>query len=370
MEWLAYHYTVLPLSHLILGIDPNSKRIHKIDIVIKTWAPFVRIEKHTKESFSNATTIAWPHQNGRMDTVQEHKRRQLQFVGRCLQAMKEAGRDLVLVTDSDEFTIFNYIHKDEDPNLDDTTANNPLTKEHINASRTENSPVRQRLPPLEEHVTIADFIHGEKKETCYRLPSLKFSAHQDTMTRVELPPSAALLVTLLQHRTGPKEGVFSRAIVDVSQMEADYLHYSRVDGTISHFCDVEGASDNGTEYMSSVLRVNHYVAGSPEHYAERNVDFVEDDFVRFLTDRNFNPVGVNRDIDYWIDWFIKNVGMALAEKLLFKPFLRTHKEMAHNKYVKDLKFVLSNKGIIPRKEKKAVEINDEGNADEEEEVEL
>lgn len=368
MEWLAYHYTVLPLSHLILGIDPNSKRIHKIDVVIKTWAPFVTIEKYENESVANETAVARPHDtSGRMDTLQEHTRRQVQFVGKCLQAMKEAGRDLVFVTDSDEFAIFNYIHKDEDPSLYDTTPNNALTKEEIAASRTKNAPVRQRLPPLEEHVTIADFIHGEKKEKCYQLPSLKFSAHQDKMTRVELPPSAALLVSLLQHRTSRKEGVFSKAIVDVSQMEADFLHNSSVDDTSSHFCDFNGVSDSGTDYISSVLRVNHYRAGSAEQYAERNEDFVEADFVRFLTDRIFDPVGVNHDLDYWIDWFIKNVGMALAEKLLFKPFLRTHKEMAHNKNVKDLKLVLSTKGILPKKEKKAVEINDEGNAEEEEE---
>jgi hypothetical protein len=382
MEWLAYHYTVLPLSHLILGLDPNSKRINKLDIVIKTWAPFVTIEKYTNESrvadidnyvhhaAVNATAVDWTYEkSGQMDTFQELKHRQLEFVGKCLQAMKEAGRDLVLVTDSDEFTIFNYVHKDENPNLYDTTVDNVLTKEGIDASRTKYAPVRQRLPPLEEHVTIADFIHGEKKEKCYQLPSLKFSAHQDKMTRVELPPSAALLVTLLQHRTGRKEGVFSKAIVDVSQLESDFSHDASVDGSSRHFCDVNGVSASGTDYISSVLRVNHYMAGSAEQYAERNVDFVEDDFVRFLTDRNFDPVGVNRDLDYWIDWFIKNVGMALAEKLLFKPLLRTHKEMAHNKYVKDLKLVLSTKGILPRKEKKAVEINDEGNADEDEEDE-
>ena len=36
-EWIAYHYTVLPLSHLIVAIDPNSLLEDKIHAVLDLW---------------------------------------------------------------------------------------------------------------------------------------------------------------------------------------------------------------------------------------------------------------------------------------------------------------------------------------------
>jgi hypothetical protein len=36
-EWLAYHYTVLPLSHLIVAIDPNSLSEDKICSLLELY---------------------------------------------------------------------------------------------------------------------------------------------------------------------------------------------------------------------------------------------------------------------------------------------------------------------------------------------
>ena len=43
-EWLAYHYTVLPLGHLVVAIDPKSKRIDKIDKILDMWREYITID--------------------------------------------------------------------------------------------------------------------------------------------------------------------------------------------------------------------------------------------------------------------------------------------------------------------------------------
>jgi hypothetical protein len=131
-------------------------------------------------------------------------------------------------------------------------------------------------------------------------------------------------------------------------------------------CGYNGKSGSGADYIASALRINHYVAGSVEQYAERSADFRGSLLSRFVNERHFEPVGVNNDIDYWIDWFIQKVGMADAEKLLFKPLLRANKELAHIPQVKTAKTDMQEKNILPRKAKTSVEINDEGEAEEEE----
>ena len=329
----------------------------------------MKIDKYAKENW--LPPHGWKNEKKSADFIaQAHKQRQNVFIGKCLREMKEAGHDWVFVADADEFAIFNYIHKDEDPNLYDSIVRDVRTKENITTAREKYAPVRNRLPALQEHVTIADFIHGEQKEKCYRLPSLKFSAHQARIGRVELSPSAELLVSLVQHRTGPKEGLYSKTILDVSQLEAEFLDYERVDSVHNPnrlICGDNGISGSGTDYIASVLRLNRHAAGSAEQYAESGGDFRgSKPFERFLTDQHFDPVGENSDNDYWIDWFIKKVGLVNAEKLLFKPLLTRHKEMAHSMNVKDLNAVLTSMQIIPPpKNKRAVVINDEGEADEE-----
>jgi hypothetical protein len=48
VEGLAYHYTVLPLGHLVVAIDANSKRIDKI---LKAWREYINIDTYQNDPF-------------------------------------------------------------------------------------------------------------------------------------------------------------------------------------------------------------------------------------------------------------------------------------------------------------------------------
>jgi hypothetical protein len=50
-EWLAYHYTVLPLSHLIVAIDPASVLENEINKVLSLWNTRMYIEVWTNDTW-------------------------------------------------------------------------------------------------------------------------------------------------------------------------------------------------------------------------------------------------------------------------------------------------------------------------------
>jgi hypothetical protein len=51
LEWLAYHYTVLPLGHLVVAIDPRSKRIEQINRILDMWRDYITIEAFYNDTF-------------------------------------------------------------------------------------------------------------------------------------------------------------------------------------------------------------------------------------------------------------------------------------------------------------------------------
>ena len=61
----------------------------------------------------------------------------------------------------------------------------------------------------------------------------------------------------------------------------------------------------------------------------------------------FRPVGENKDVLSWLDWFMKKVGPTEANKLLFDPLLSTCKAVQHSTAVKDTKAYLVQEGMIP-----------------------
>jgi hypothetical protein len=64
------------------------------------------------------------------------------------------------MTDSDEFLVYNYIHANQE---DDTNyeLKRGTTKHMIDGKRRKMIPMRQRLPELQQHVTLADWLNVE-----------------------------------------------------------------------------------------------------------------------------------------------------------------------------------------------------------------
>jgi hypothetical protein len=97
-------------------------------------------------------------------------------------------------------------------------------------------------------------------------------------------------------------------------------------------CGWNGVIGSGTDYISSVFRYHHYVAGSLESSVERAQDYrmrqSGKELMEHYKSRSFEPIPEeNTDIFPWLDWFLDNVGEIVAQELLFAPLERGYAQM-------------------------------------------
>ena len=102
IEWLAYHYTILPLERLIVGVDPKSKT-----------SPHEIFMRYHARNFINITI--WENDTMYMSPQLLHKfrsnprrlfyKRQDSLYKNCLKQLKHEGYTYVAIIDTDE-----YIH--------------------------------------------------------------------------------------------------------------------------------------------------------------------------------------------------------------------------------------------------------------------
>jgi hypothetical protein len=120
LEWLAYHYTVLPLSHLMVAIDPKSHKVDRIMEILDAWRDKIDIKAYGNDTewldlpwdYGYSRSIRTPsghlmkwfkEKTSDIYIQQVHKRRQNYFCVHCMRYMKERGMDWTIITDSGRF---------------------------------------------------------------------------------------------------------------------------------------------------------------------------------------------------------------------------------------------------------------------------
>ena len=108
-EWLAYHYYMLPLRHLVLMVDPHSQT-SPLDIV-QRWRPFLTIEIWSDKDIGGFIPSNRTDDNG---LIRTHRTRQEKFYRYC-------GRHLQSQTITPKLTWITFHDVDEyvylDPHL-------------------------------------------------------------------------------------------------------------------------------------------------------------------------------------------------------------------------------------------------------------
>jgi hypothetical protein len=343
-EWLAYHYTVLPLSHLIVAIDPSSLKKGKIRSLLGLWKD--RLDH--LEIWSNDKWMTLGPREGWRDPIYEkdgrlkrwfrfpklpyarmqtHRRRQQHFVIKCMRRFQQLGQQWVLLTDTDEFLLYNYIHPDEDPsNFDGTSPRKQFRKKEsylksVLQRRKDARPIRKALPPVGT-VTIADFlVHLNTTDKCLTVPGVQINAEESPLPQVfrHVPASidARKLMTLRHRMRGPLSGNFSKTIIDVSRVPSSLIVEDQVvtiHTPIGEVCPHTTASGSGTDYIAALLRLHHF-AGTEVAFKERQTDSRRERN-RLFYKRNVEPSGETDDMRPWIKAFVNKVGIQNATKLL------------------------------------------------------
>jgi hypothetical protein len=113
VEWLAYHWTTLPLRRLIIAVDPLS-RSHPATILSR-WENFMNISLWEDDFYFNkiyrsGILRASEVNDTSMILVNLHRQRQKIFYWKCMEQLKEEGRNWVAFVDTDELLFPNYEH--------------------------------------------------------------------------------------------------------------------------------------------------------------------------------------------------------------------------------------------------------------------
>ena len=371
MEWLAYHYTVLPLGHLIVAIDPKSKRIDKINSILTMWREYITIDAYYNDTFltlgpdegwgrsvwgPNNRPRGWfKNKNGFTYRSQAHKRRQNFFSGYCFGELYEKNkRGWTILTDTDEFITFNYRYAETEDVSRYDSETLYTSREEIDIDRAMKVPVRDLLRNMTPRVTIAqylatyDTVYGGAKERCMRIPGLTFTSHESNASVMAADSPDGMdgshLMTLRQRKHAAKDGSFSKAMLHLRTATGkEWFQFGTVLNVHTpnrRMCGKttkKSFSGSGADYISSLFRIHHYKAGTIESFLERAGDWRGGGLWRFYFDRNVDTVGENNDLTYWFKWFVDKVGRKAADKLLLQPLNETYEEIGNLRHIQEAK---------------------------------
>jgi hypothetical protein len=342
LEWVAYHYTVLPLSSLIIGFDPKSSN--------DSIAEYHAMSENWKDAVGLPIKI-WPVNELPKMNISSRKManqamQQRDFVNSCVHHFIDEGKEnWVILTDTDEFLTYNFIKPGEnhsyfDPHFQGPTA--PTIGKRL-AQRESAMPIRQRLPSY-KNKTILSLIEDEqrdpsqdefpRKNGCTRVVGLGFSTDVTDESKDEL-----LMTLKFRHHQKHLGSDFSKVFLELSKIQKSQLtHWETIHNPYVKVCGKNGKYSSGMDYIASVLRVNHYV-GSLESYMERAKDRRGSRTIAAYQKRNerYLPVEEEPDdsIDSWFDRFLLKVGEDTVADLLLKPISeRVAKVKADNSTVR------------------------------------
>ena len=125
-EWLAYHYTTLPLRHLIIAVDPASRSNPRS--ILDKWYNETGLQSQlwSDEQYLPSPKMRGPcpfREDEKKDAakacLEHHRNRQQHFVIKCMAEFKRMNMSWVLLTDVDEYIALNQIREDDPaPSID------------------------------------------------------------------------------------------------------------------------------------------------------------------------------------------------------------------------------------------------------------
>ncbi|CAB9500302.1 expressed unknown protein [Seminavis robusta] len=110
IEWLAYHFYVMPMRRLIILVDPGSMTTPQP--ILDRWKDWIDVTVwHEEDIFPNGPPTP---KNPKKNTTKlgQHRARQRTFLMKCLQQLHKERRGWVFVTDTDEYTMVNDLLRD------------------------------------------------------------------------------------------------------------------------------------------------------------------------------------------------------------------------------------------------------------------
>jgi heme exporter protein D len=299
-EWLAYHYTVLPLGYLVVGSDIGNSQDPAI--VLKRWTkagivdlsywilqPEDFIHRHVNydEKYGQNATTMDKAQLSLVELKSHHHHalihRQKGFMTACTELLKKQGVGWTIYIDTDEFVALNPLTS-EDEELE------VGGKGHFSISNTSYE-IRKQFLDSANNKTILDIVlelqRNRDMTECYTMPRLLVGALENgtcpekdgvqavqQLARAQLNDRFEHMSTLrfFQHA---KKGDFTRSkygkvMMDLSKIPDETIKLQQPRNIHRPYAAHCGAA-GGAHFPNSFLFLRHYI-GSWERYASRSDD--------------------------------------------------------------------------------------------------
>ena len=336
IEWIAYHYTVLPMKTLVAAVDHTSKT--SPNEILRRW------NNTFMEVYSwNFTEFIYPEYLGPNSTMEQRTRQQF-FHEACFNFLKKKNKKWVTAVDTDEYVTFNRFTETDLPAHQATrdatlakAANGtaPLTRQE------EMILARTRIPPIDDPTTVWEFMQQEKNnppwntEGCVTMTRLMLGARENPWItqniQATLPNAlnATKLDTLrfFQHRAKGicKRNCKGKALLEVSRIPDEHLlhpvtlrkQYEQRQEPVPtklpplsplgpHTPVLECRNDEIPNYLTSILRVQHYLGSEEAFFARKDYRGANRD-KKFNWYRNLSS-RPELEATHWVTHFIQKVG--------------------------------------------------------------
>ncbi|GAX13750.1 hypothetical protein FisN_30Lh036 [Fistulifera solaris] len=265
-EWLAYHYTVLPLRHVVIAVDPHS--VQDPAPILQRWQPYLRYT-----IWQNGDDSLRQNENKQEQQHHHHHhhalvQRQKEFIKKCSEYLKHEGAQWTAFIDTDEYVIPNRLnlHNDEQLVID---GHGPHAIQNISWH------IRQHLPPMGDATTVAEILtklqFAGLVGSCYTLPRLLVGALENRTchhaSRNTFPPLSTL--RFFQHAVKGdfRLNKFGKVWMDLSQISSQTIQ-STVPRNI-HRPYKDNCGPGAVHFPDAFFYINHYL-GSWERYSARS----------------------------------------------------------------------------------------------------
>ena len=328
VEWLAYHYHVLPLRFLIITIDPRSRtkpthvlnRWREMGMFILEWNDF----DFLKLSLARNPI---PDDARLEDKRARHRIRQRQFFRKCLEVSKTYDRTYVALTDTDEYIMYN--HKGGDGFEKWEQQQVELAKKNKDTRGKQRIWPSQPPPTPDEEGGLIKYIRQEEaagihpsfQGPCISSPRLQISAIEDNSTTKPDSYKYGDVIdidrfeTLRFHKHGPRQEFvnnrLAKAILDVSRIDR-FPDMETLHRPIKTICPPPWRNE-----WDSALRIYHYL-GTWEAYTFRDDARRGGEHSKELWYFKSAEFASETDdlIVPWMDGFIKKHGPQKTKELL------------------------------------------------------
>ncbi|KAK1742177.1 hypothetical protein QTG54_006742 [Skeletonema marinoi] len=365
-EWLAYHYTVLPLRRLIVAVDPTSKtdpryifdQYKSIGMNVTVWTDddywVDGAKDHEQRNFriTNETLPAYAQ-----DRLVH---RQKIFYHGCLKQLKRENRTWTAVVDADEYIAFNYLdesssegpswcytkhrfdgHLDERRQCKETCSSFNLTCDTVEKDKfyceiphCANQEQRKSFrTKLNQSATAAEHIHKHfdrqfDMHDCIVLARYLFSSGESSRSVIEKGVDEAFNATLFHTlryrlRTDLDNAQPGKSIIDVSRYHGRTIKSPH---RLHSKCLSEGNA--WVENFMMSFRVHHYV-GSWESFRLRGHElFVQrNNQSGWVVDNTTPQYTAKEGTRTWLSQFTMLVGSEKALDLTERIRVREEREV-------------------------------------------